>query len=1102
MTRFFVRHPVTTWMIFVAFIILGIYALPRLKIEAIPEVDLPTLTIQTFWNNASPKAIQRSITIPVEEAVQKVRGVENVKSTSYSSRSQVEVSFRRDVDLDFARVELNEQLGTLRRNLPLNAGQPLILAYIPEEFRTQRFFLFSLESSLDPNELREMAETWVVPQLLALDGIADAYVMGGADKLIKIVLNREKLDLYSITPDEIFSAVDRMDDLSGAGVIKRDGLEKLVSLRDPVALKRLQNAVVAQRGERTFTLSMLGSVEPDFEDPVYFIRANGQNVVQIQVEKRSGANTVSASRAIRSALPRIQASVPFPVVFHIDEDQGEELEEKLEELVYRSLVILALLFLLLAASLRQIKLTTIITGSIIFAIVISLSLFYFLRISVNFITISGLTVCFGMILDNSILVLDSIHRRISVLERAEKAGLSRMTKFKVAVETVIEGTGEVLFPILATTLTTMVAFASFIFLSGRLALYYVPLAVSVATALAASLFVAFGWVPVVLHDWWARPLVRRASDGPNTLDDPKMLATFVEDLPDLESRPPLLERIFQWNQRLWWLVVPALLAIFVYGWHVYDKKVLTGGFWRLPDREKLECYMEMPSGTDIRITSETFMKFEDAISPIPPGARVRSQVWSGNRAYMEIEFSDSLLKTEIPLFYRSVLVNEADQIGGTTIFINGFSDTPYIKGSFAGSALNSLIKVSGYNSQKLQEISESTLNQISRNRRVRNGRITTGQQFMRMFQDEVVVSIDRDLLAANGLSVLEIVRHIRRLLGIDSPWSMLIDGDHERVQLSYEDSEELQFEDAMQTLIKTPTGKQMKLADLVSYETRQLSGAIVRENQKYSSYINWEFIGLESMRQEFIKKVLDGLDLPYGYEAEEARREFFSEEEEGQLMLTLFLALAFIFMLLAALFESITLPILVLLSVPMSLVGVFLAFWWTTSTFDSSARIGLILLFGIVVNNAILLLSRFRTEATQILKVRLGGDPSSEAALFPGSRKQLGGSDLWLLPAQERAGLLRRAIARATRIRLRSILLTSFTTMVGLAPLLIHFRETTDKDIWENLALASIGGLASSTILIIFAFPTTYNICVRINWLWRRLWRHLRHRHTPGRAEN
>jgi len=1096
MTRFFVNHPVTTWMIFAVFVVLGVYALPKLQIEAIPEISLPTLTIYTIWNGASPQAIQRSITIPVEEAARKVHGVEEVKSTSRAGRSQVEVSFRRDVNLDFARVELNEHLGSVRRNLPLNAGQPQIRAYVPEEFSTENFFTFGLESTLDPNTLRDLAETWVLPRLLALDGVADAVVYGGAARLIKIVLDRRKLDLYNITPDEVYASLARLDELSGAGVVKQDGIEKIVALRDPVDLRRLGEAIVVQRGNRIFRLNMIGEVRPDFEDPVYLVRSNGRNVINVIVEKRSGSNTIAVSRTLRKALPEIEAEVPFNVRFAIDEDQGEELEQKLEELVYRSLVILALLFLLLVLSLRQVRLTAIVTGSIIFAIVISLSLFYFLRISVNFITISGLTVCFGMILDNSILVLDSIHRRLSAFTRAEAADLSRRAKLKVALETVVGGTDEVLFPILATTLTTMVAFASFIFLSGRLALYYVPLAVSVATALAASLFVAFGWVPVVLHGWWAAPLVRRSKDGSKEISDPAELAKFVEELPDLDSRPPILERFFQFNQRVWPIIVPLMIGLFIWGWTVYDSKVLKGGFWRMPDAEELVLYMELPAGTDIKLTSETLMKFEDLLTPVPDGATMRSQTF-GNMGVLRVEFNEELRKTEKPMYFRSLLMEQADATGAASIYIMGFSDTPYIKGSFMGSSLNSLVKITGYNSKKLRDIAENARKHIETNRRVRNVRITTGAQYERVFQDEVVITVHRDRLAAHGLSVLQVVNQIRRLLGVDTPWSMLIDGEHERVQLAYKDADALELKDAAETLIRTPSGELVRIADLITSETQPMSGSIVRENQRYSAYLNWEYIGTEQMRQSYIKRVIAGLDLPYGYDAEESRREFFSEEEESEWLLTLLLAIAFIFMVLAALFESITLPVLVLLSVPMSLIGVFLAFWWTSSTFDSSARIGLILLFGIVVNNAILLISRFRTEADLVLKARLGGDPSAQASFMPGMKKQLGGSDLWLLPKEERVGLLRRLIARATRIRLRSILLTSSTTIVGLAPLLIHFRETKDKDIWENLALASIGGLASSTILLLVALPPLYFALVRMNWLWRRIWQRLHRRSSP-----
>jgi HAE1 family hydrophobic/amphiphilic exporter-1 len=195
---------------------------------------------------------------------------------------------------------------------------------------------------------------------------------------------------------------------------------------------------------------------------------------------------------------------------------------------------------------------------------------------------------------------------------------------------------------------------------------------------------------------------------------------------------------------------------------------------------------------------------------------------------------------------------------------------------------------------------------------------------------------------------------------------------------------------------------------------------------------------------------------------------------------------AFIFIVLAAMMESLSLPFLILLSIPMSLVGVFVIFWLTHSVFDSSARIGLVLLFGVAVNNAILLVSRYRVEASLILKSRLGRDPELSTSLFPPLRRNVGGSDLWVLPKEERVALLKRAVSRGSRVRMRSILLVSGTTIVGLAPLLVHMNDTADKDIWENLSLATIGGLTSSTILILLVTPTMYTSCIRLFWQMRR----------------
>ena len=1003
MTRFFVRHPVTTWMLFTAFVVMGIYSLPKLKVEAMPEVALPSLTVSTSWNGASPKSIQRSITLPIEEAVRKVKGVEKVESTSKMGQSTVKVEFSRDRELDFARLDLNEQLGSVRRNLPLTATQPQIVAFVPEEVQTKEFFVFSLQSTLSANELRERAETWILPQVLAVDGVADAQVRGGARKLLRITLDRTKLNLYGITADEVFRAVSQLDDLSGAGTIAQYGLEKLVSLRDPVTIAKLPSAVVARRGGREYTLGMLGKVTPSFEDPTILVRTNGKNVVDVVVEKRSGANTVTVSRNLKKQLPVIKSRVPFPVDYEVQTDQGKELQDKLEDLVVRSIIILVVLFLLLALSLKQIRLTAIVIGSILFSIVICLSLFYFFHISVNFITISGLTICFGLLLDNSILVLDSIHRRLEGLERATAAGLSRKAKLEIAARNIVAGTQEVLFPVMATTLTTMVAFLSFIFLSGRLALFYVPLAVAVAMAMGASLFVAFGWIPMVLNQGWIRSVVKKSPEGTRECDDDAELDTFVEETPDLSGKHGFFETIVEWNQRLWWIIVPLLGLLFFYSWGIYDKKVDKAGFFRFPDPQQILLFLRLPAGTEIETTSDILQKFEDAIMPVADGVHARARCF-GSIAIIEIDFDDEVVKTEIPLRYRAELVAVADQTAGATVFIRGFADTPYIRGNISGSSGNSLIKITGYNSYKLDQIANDALKVIEKQRRVRNARISTSSQFRATPPEETVITLDRERLASYELSVTGLVANLRRLIGVDIPWSMMFEGKQERVLLSFDDSETMDYETLSQILIQTPSGEKVRLGDLISIQKEDIPGDITRENQRYSAFVNWEYIGTDRMRQAYIKKVLAGLDLPYGYEAEESERTFFTQEEEEELTLTLILAAAFIFMVMAALFESIALPFLVAFSIPMGLVGVVLTYWKSNTPFDSSARIGLVLLFGIVVNNAILLVSRFRHESSLILKAKLGGAPQQEASLFPGKIKELGGSDLWMVEPRSAPG--------------------------------------------------------------------------------------------------
>jgi multidrug efflux pump subunit AcrB len=747
-------------------------------------------------------------------------------------------------------------------------------------------------------------------------------------------------------------------------------------------------------------------------------------------------------------------------------------------------------------------------GSILFAIVICLSLFYFFGFSVNFITISGLTICFGMLLDNSILVLDSVHRRLT--ER--RTGTAR--------EMLIAGTQEVSFPIIATTCTAVVAFLSFIYLTGRLALFYIPLAVSVAFATIASVFTAFCWLPVALRGtaeriyraqalhaeapprrgWallWRWTLITLIAGGVTAAGIAiAPSATSLRDLaPWIGGAAAILilvgvfvayvERITWLNVKLWFVTL-AVLAGLCYGsgW-AYQKKVDKGGFWQPAPEEYLRLYLERPVGTDVVLTSETMKLFETELLPLPADVRMRVDCFE-NWAYMQVEFeSDRARFSTLPELYRNKLIVLAEELGGMFIFVGGFGD-PYLKGGRGGAMSNSTILLSGYNSKDLKELSDGISARLARNRRVRNVMLASGSQFERAGTEETLIVIRRDALAQHRLSVAEVTGHLRRLIGVDLPWHMMIEGEDKQIQLSFADADEIQYGAVLGKTMTTSRGQKVRLGDLVRLETRPELTAITRKDQRYSQRLNWEFIGTDRMRQSFIKDILAGLELPYGFTAEDVSGEQISEEEKAQLTQTLLLTLLFIFMTMAALMEDLLLPLLVMTSVPMGLIGVVAIFWASDATFDSSAQIGLILLFGVVVNNAILLVNRFRLSVREAVADR-GLDQGPDSPLA--GRPRLGGLDLWRLPGAQGREILRHAIVDGTRIQMRSILLASGTAILGMLPLLYEVEKASGdtRDIWENLALASIGGLTSSTVFILSALPAMYWIFTRWGWGLARL---------------
>ncbi len=1119
MIRFAVDHPVATWMLFAALVVTGLYAVPRLNIEAMPETDLPELSVITGWSGASPSAILRSITLPIEEAVAGCHGVEDLDSVSRHGLSSVTVKFKRDTNMEFARLELSERLGAVRRTLPTQAGSPYIRPFVPEELRSEEFFTLSLISPLSMNELRDRAETWLLPRFLAISGVADAELRGGARPLVRILLDLELVERYGLTADGIGNRINALDDIVPAGAIRNAGQEFTVSVRDSASVVQLKNTVLRTIGSQPITLGHVAQVKPDFEDVAFYARINGDNVITLVITKRSGQNSITVSRQLRDELPRIEETAPFPISFEIDQDEGADLEDKLTDLVTRSGIILLLLFLMLAIALKRVRLTGIVILSIVLAILICLSMFYLFGISVNFITISGLTVCFGMLLDNSILVLDAIHRRLS----GNKSG--------DATEALVSGTREVAFPILATTMTTVVAFLSFIFMTDRLSLFYVPLAISVGIAMLASIFVAFGWIPVALRGPAESDMrASKAADDESSIGGLSLLLrwglglliltvigfaglwiwkdlrTVQEALPWVGASVGLLMAVgifvsfvsglTRFHTRFWFLPILLTIAIFAGTWYVFDEKVRTGGFWRPQSAEEIVVYIERPVGTDVKLASATIRLFEEEVLPLPEGVHMRANA-SSQRAWINMEFDEHMLATAYPEMYRNKFIVLAEELGGMFIWINGFGDA-YMKGGRGGGRSNSTVRITGYNSKELKIISDGVLSRLERNRRVRNARLSDGGRFSRAGTDETVILLNREVLTEHRLSVAEMMGHIRRLLGVDNPWHMILDGEDQRLMLTFDDAEEIEYDQIMGRIMTTGRGQKVQLGKLISIENRPEISSITRHDQRYSQLLNWEYIGTDSMKRRFLADIVKGIELPYGYTAEDMSGEQITEDEEDQLKETLYWTIIFIFMAMAAMFESFFLPFLVLLTLPMAMAGVGGIYWATGVEFDSSAKIGLILMFGIVVNNAILLINRFRLQVREII-----AEKGFSTELVP-AKGRLGGFDLWRLEAKERQGILSRAIIEGVRIQMRSILLTSGTTVAGMLPLIYNSDSSQGRDIWHNLALSSIGGLTSSTILILSAIPALYWAFTRFGWTLARArraigrwWNKLRGRSVP-----
>lgn len=1012
-----VRRPVAISMIYVALGLLAVAAWINLPMEVEITGNYPVLTISTGWGMAAPEAVQALITSPIEALAVTIPGVNKVTSTSSRGRSDITLELHEDANVDLVVFELSDRISLMREDMPPGSTLPRINRTVPRQFEQEdRAVLeYVLLSSRPLSELRRWAIEELQVRFESIDGVGRADIRGGTDPYVRVVVDAELADLYGIQAFQVLNTINQYNDTLPLGQVEMLGTAYAVRLQHTIEdLDKLRQLPLTTVGDTVIRIADVGNVVFVHEPAEQFVRVNGEHRVLLSIFRRPGTDTLDVANRVRDRMTEVEALLPPDIRVELYSDQAAELEEELALLSRRLMIIVVIVGVLLLAMLRDLRTPLFLGASLAAALSLTIIALYHFEVPVNLLTLTGLALAFGMLVDNAVVVLENI-------VRYREQGLS-------APEAAERGTSEVIVPVMAATLTTVAVFGPFVLLQGRLSDFYLPLALAVTFSLGASFFVAMTLMPAAAGRGW------------------------VVSAPRFGREPGKgYRKALGFGLRHPFIILLIVGGIGWYSWKLFDDNVPSGGFRFNTGRDRLSVGLTLPEGTEAARIDEEIRPFEEYALGIPDTERVELSVdVANNRAGLTVTFPEEIETTAYPLLVKDEMVGMGTRYAGVSISVRGFDQDPYYSSGLSyGPSYNSGIHLFGYNYDELGRIGEAIARIAQRHPRVEESVVTAGGgYYSRNVGSELVLTVDREALTAHGINVRQVVNQVRALVRGDTAVNRDFKMGAEEWLLRVKNSgvDERTLQEVLDEPLRGASGRGVRLRDVLDVEMREVPGVITRDDQRYDRWVRWEYRGSSRARTNYENGIFESLELPAGYSAEQrSNRAFLTEEEELQIRMVAYTALVIIFILLASLYESLVQPFIVLLTVPSALIGVFLIFYFTGKAFDPSARIGVVLLSGIVVNNAIILVDHINLRRRQGLELLEG-------------------------------------IVTGAAERVRPILVTSITTIGGLLPLVVvqgSEQTSGNQDMWSNLALSTIGGLAAATILTLSVTPILYLLVER-----------------------
>lgn len=1019
-----INKPVTVIMRIAALVLLGLVCLMRLPVDLLPNVTIPTINVTTQWPNVAPEEIEAQITRPIERAVSSVPGMYQVTSSSIEGRSQVRIQFRWGLDIGQAAVDVLQQVQRAQRSFPNDPTiqNPTVGKFDPNQMP---IVVYAVSGIDDPVKLRALLDNQISPMLDSVDGVASATISGGQERDIIVDVDPYKLRAHHLSLSDISNRIQQENINVPAGIGRQGNTE--YTIRSTGWFRSINEITRIPLGSFDGQLVSLGdvaTVRDSHLETRLFSRFDGKPSASITIAKQSGANTVSTAQGVFTRIERIKKLYP-KLTFGLAYDQSQFIKDSVNNVRDSAVIGGILAVLLLLFFLRNVQSTLVVALSIPTSIISTFVLLYLCGFTINTMSLGGLALATGLIVDDAVVVLENIFRHI---ERDKKS----------ARDAAESGTTEILSAVVASTWTVMVVFLPLLLIKGQAGQMYTQFALVVIFALAVSLLDATTVVPM---------LAARIISG----------EAHAENLDATASHPSLLNRMFhkcgEWlnaldnsyHNGLKWAIKHRL-------WTLGGALGFTGiclllstqiGRELMPqtDSGNFSIDVKLPIGTALAQTDIAMKKIENIVQSNPNVLTALSTTGGGSRGGSPRPYQGSVsvnLKDDRKQSTQDVIKDMRKALSVLPGVSARPSQNDIVTQIMTGGNQNMEVDIFGEDLATLTRLSKDVM---------KNMRTVTGLENVDVNWQEAMPEIqwriDREKAQALGVSFADIANTINTATNGDIASYYQEKGFQYPIVVELPEANRKTISEMKSLIIKTgqagsSTAPEVTLSQVAVAEYGFGPSEITRlDRQRYVAISGAPMGRSQSEIQADIKKFMDETILPEGYYWDWGVSQKRTADEFGGMGIAVFLAIALIYMLLASQFESFIHPLTILFSVPLAGSGVVLGLFLTNRSFGLTAFIGVLMLVGIVVKNGILLV-----DYTNTLRKR---------------------------------GIIRdEALLTAGRTRLRPILMTASAAMLGMLPLALAFGK--GSEVQAPMATTVIGGLLTSTALTLFVVPVVYSL--------------------------